>query len=208
MTTVPALRDYSQSGEQEAILEWAAAQLQTGSFVDLGAYDGEQYSNTAALADLDWPGICVEAAPDAAAACSARYADRPDVDVIHAAFTLDAAELVTVQWVAGTMYTSLSGSKRGDVVLVELEVPRLDLARFTDQIARLPAPLFCSVDLEGASLEALTWLLENTQPACICVEANNDRERQTVRGWLADEWVETPLANHVNLLFTRRGAAA
>jgi len=202
--TWPDGRDYSQLGEQAAILEWAAAQPNPGSFVDLGSYDGARYSNTAALADLGWPGICVDAAPDAIEACAARYADRLDVTVIQAAFAdADAPGPVTIHWTPGRMYSANTRCERDDVSPVPIQVPRLDLEAFAARIWDLPSPLFCSVDLEGASLDALKWLLAHTDPACVCVEANNPDNRASAREWL-DGWVEIPLPdNHVNLLFAR-----
>jgi FkbM family methyltransferase len=196
--------DHSQMGEQSAILEWAAAQPQPGSFIDLGAYDGASYSNTAALGELGWSGICVDAAPDAAGACAALYAERPDVAVILAAFAVDETPgAITIHWSPGAMYSAITASRRSDTVLVPIEVPRLDLGWFAERVQQLPGPLFCSVDLEGASLDALAWLLAHADPACICIEANNPTDRDAARSSL-DGWAEVPLpGNHVNLVFVR-----
>jgi len=195
--------DYGQCGEQTAILAWAQAQQQPGSFVDLGAYDGRSYSNTAALAEASWSGICVDAAPDAAAACAELYADRDDVRVILAAFTADGTGgTVTVYWSPGAMYSALKPRKRPDLKLVPIEIPQLDHRWFAHQVDSLPRPLFCSIDLEGGSLDALEWMLEYGEPDAVCVEANNPAERSTVRSWLGG-WTEVPIDGHTNLLFTR-----
>lgn len=196
------IADYSQAGEQTRILEWADGQPHAGSFVDLGCYDGVTYSNTAALAERGWSGICIDAAPDAAERCADRYADRADIEVILAAFTLDDADTTTISWTAGQMYTSFTASQRDDVQVVDIEVPRLNLASLAVRIAELPPPLFCSIDLEGVSLEALAWLLEYAHPECVCVEANNPGDRELVREFLHG-WVEMPVPNEVNLVFRR-----
>jgi hypothetical protein len=190
-------------GEQQAVLSWAAGKH--GSFVDLGCYDGETYSNTAAIADLGWPGVCVDAAPDAAGACARRYAARDDVEVIVAAFSAEAsAGPVTIHWSPDAMYTAAVASERDDVVLVPVSIPRLDLGWFAGRVAALPAPLFCSIDLEGLSLQALGWLLEHAEPECVCVEANTDDERETVRQMLAGwQELQLPRLNYVNLLFAQ-----
>jgi hypothetical protein len=199
---LPGHRDYSQAGEQAAILEWSAPHH--GSFLDLGAYDGELFSNTAGLADRGWPGICVDAAPDAVAACGRRYADRPDVAVVHAAFaTVDGEDMVTIHWTPGFMYSGVRANERDDVQLQPIEVPRLDLVWLKTRLASLPQPLFCSIDLEGDSLDALSWLLDNAELACVCVEANNPADRATVRDILAD-WKEFALPdNPWNLVLSR-----
>lgn len=179
-----AVVDYSQHGEQEAILAWAAGRA--GGFLDLGAYDGASYSNTAALADLGWAGVCVDAAPDAAAACAVRYAARDDVDVVLAAFDLEGGSAPAVMhWSPDAMYTSLIPARRADQQLAPIHVPRLDLAWLATRCDRLPRPIFCSIDLEGGSLDALTWVLHNVDVTCVCVEANNPQERAFVDEILA-----------------------
>jgi FkbM family methyltransferase len=199
-TTPVGVRDYSEAGEQAMILAWADGRL--GGFVDLGAYDGESYSNTAALADLGWPGICVDAAPDAAAACAYRYATNDSVRVILGVFDADDGPgNAAMHWSPGAMYTSLRANERDDIVLVPIEVPRLDLARLAARIESLPRPRFCSVDLEGSSLAALAWLLDHADPACVCVEANVPGDRATVRAMLAD-WEELG-GTDTNLIFAR-----
>lgn len=197
-------RDYSQFGEQTAILQWAATQPNPGSFIDLGAYDGADYSNTACLAERGWPGVCVDASPDAVAACATRYAGRPDVTVIAAAFPADDTEgPVTIHWSPGAMYSAIRPSIRTDTLLVPIQVPRLDLGWFAQFVQDLPAPRFCSVDLEGASLDALEWLLSHAEPDCVCVEANIPADRKTLRTWMTG-WTEMPLTgNHTNMIFRR-----
>ena len=44
-----------------------------GTFVEIGAYDGESFSNTSFLADLGWNGLYVEPVPKFAALCRARH---------------------------------------------------------------------------------------------------------------------------------------
>lgn len=44
-----------------------------GIFVEIGAHDGESYSNTSCLADLGWRGIYVEPEPDRVVRCRSRH---------------------------------------------------------------------------------------------------------------------------------------
>jgi len=55
--------NFSQNNEQEIILEYFKNQL-GGSFLDIGANDGQTLSNSRALALSGWSGVCVEPAPD------------------------------------------------------------------------------------------------------------------------------------------------
>ena len=45
---------YSQVGQDRFLLENFFRGKRGGVFVDVGAYDGETYSNTSCLADLGW----------------------------------------------------------------------------------------------------------------------------------------------------------
>lgn len=191
----------TQQNEQDAILDWAGTKI--GAFVDLGCYDGERFSTTADLADRGWSGICVDAAPDAAAACAVRYAGRDDVSVILGAFAIDEPSMVTIHWSPAAMYSSRKANLRDDITLAPIEMAPLNLGFLAARIQTLTHPLFCSIDLEGSSLEALAWLLEFSRPDCICVEANNPDDRAEVQGWLTDGWDEIPVSEH-NLLFVRR----
>jgi hypothetical protein len=178
--------DRSQHGEQETILAWAGSR--NGSFIDLGAYDGVTFSNTAALADRGWPGLCIEAAPDAASACARRYSDRPDVDVLLAAFDpFGGPGPALIHWTPGKMYSSLKPDRREDSPATGLLVPRVDLAWLGGRASVVPRPLFCSVDLEGDSISAARWLVQALEPDCVCVEAVNPGEREELAevcaGW-------------------------
>ena len=44
-----------------------------GTFVEVGAYDGESFSNTSCLADMGWNGLYVEPIKDLANLCAARH---------------------------------------------------------------------------------------------------------------------------------------
>jgi hypothetical protein len=52
-----------------------------GLFVEVGAYDGESFSNTSCLADVGWAGHYVEPIPKYAAVCAARHAGNAGVRV-------------------------------------------------------------------------------------------------------------------------------
>jgi len=52
---------YSQNNEEEIILKYLGDS--TGTFLDIGAYDGITFSNTYELVKRGWKGIMVEASP-------------------------------------------------------------------------------------------------------------------------------------------------
>jgi FkbM family methyltransferase len=62
-----------------------------GTFVEVGAYDGETVSNTSGLADLGWTGLYVEPVERYAAACARRHAANKRVSVANCAVGTEPA---------------------------------------------------------------------------------------------------------------------
>lgn len=54
---------YSQAGQDEWVVKMLNGKTD-GVFVDVGAYDGIESSNTYALENIGWTGICIEGNPD------------------------------------------------------------------------------------------------------------------------------------------------
>src|ERR1700678_3215631 len=54
---------YSQNSEENFILDCFNGAK--GHFLDIGANDGKTLSNSYALVERGWPGVCVEASPKA-----------------------------------------------------------------------------------------------------------------------------------------------
>lgn len=69
---------YAQRDEESHIFKLEG----TGTFLDIGAYDGKTFSNTRALAEEGWSGVCVE--PAAAAFAKMVEDPPPGAKLIHA----------------------------------------------------------------------------------------------------------------------------
>jgi FkbM family methyltransferase len=87
----------------DAIYNAAFGHLKNGVFVEVGAYDGQAFSNTCFLADLGWRGVYVEPIPDYAAACTERHRRNPAVTVVNTA--VGGAAGSTELHVAGALTT-------------------------------------------------------------------------------------------------------
>lgn len=72
---------YSQQEEEKFILEHFGNE---GTFLDIGAYHYETFSNTRALYDRGWSGICVEPSPNCFPALQEFY-NGTDVEVYNCA---------------------------------------------------------------------------------------------------------------------------
>lgn len=87
----------------DAIYDAAFGHRKHGVFVEIGAYDGQAFSNTCFLADLGWRGVYVEPIPEFAAACTERHRRNPAVAVVNAA--IGNAAGATELHVAGVLTT-------------------------------------------------------------------------------------------------------
>jgi FkbM family methyltransferase len=84
------MKNYSQYDEQEQILKVVAdIPASEGSFIDVGAFDGENYSNTMALVELGWQGVMVEPALSACTRLLARHGGSDRVTIVHAVVGLN-----------------------------------------------------------------------------------------------------------------------
>lgn len=75
-----------------------------GLFVEVGAFDGESYSNTSCLADAGWQGHYIEPIPEFYASCQKRHARNPHVKVYNIAIGNCEEEIVL--HVGGPMTTA------------------------------------------------------------------------------------------------------
>ncbi len=71
----------SQFGEDLLLYDLFEGQTE-GTFIEVGAFDGYNYSVTYALEAMGWKGLLIEAIPERAAECAKR---RPNSKVVHAA---------------------------------------------------------------------------------------------------------------------------
>lgn len=96
---------FSQNDEERVILEFFKGV--TGNFLDIGAYNGLELSNTRQLALSGWKGIMLEPAPEPFAAMAELYRGAPNVVLVNAAMSsrnhwVDFHFEKTRQW-AGTI---------------------------------------------------------------------------------------------------------
>lgn len=157
-----------------------------GLFLEIGAFDGESYSNTCFLADLGWSGVYVEPVAEAAEKCALRHA-RNRVEVLRVAVGPRKGEAeISVAGEFSSMVhhhieqfaahgisdhrRNLENGTRRRVPVVTMEEVRL----------RLPS---CALDLlvidaEGAELQ----IVESTDwnvlaPSVIVIELRDRNER-------------------------------
>ena len=133
--------------------------LTTGTYVEVGAYDGVSYGHTSALARLGWRGLCVEAHPEHAARCDANLKPyNVTVEVCAAGATEGMTTLFVSEDCAGacssTKLTDASRSHKLDEAHgVLTPVWKLDTILRRNNIS----PFFevLTIDVEEAELDVL-----------------------------------------------------
>ncbi len=91
------------------IYEQYFGKITDGTFVEVGAYDGEYVSNTSGLADVGWKGIYIEPVPQFYKKCKARHTSNKKVNVVNAA--AGAAEGSIVLHIGGPLSTVMPNMK-------------------------------------------------------------------------------------------------
>ncbi|HUA55512.1 MAG TPA: FkbM family methyltransferase [Candidatus Sulfotelmatobacter sp.] len=139
-----------------ALYEQLFGRRADGCFVEVGAFDGETYGNTAGLADLGWRGLYVEPVPASFQQCLRRHAANPRVTVLNCA--IGDSDGTAALWVAREFSTTVRGHIDHGIAegwmppadYERIEVPQLRLASALTQAAIAPGFDLLVVDVEGA----------------------------------------------------------
>lgn len=160
------MKHYSQNNEQEFILDFFAGKTD-GTFLDIGAGDGWNDSNTRALWELGWNGVFVEPNTVAFAQLLQVYGAGDRALLIHAAICQEDGPVLfyehpTTGW--SSLEPCLGDRKDYRAHLVMgLRLQTLHLPWKID---------FLSVDAEGKDAEILGSLPEYMRPRLIMAEAD------------------------------------
>jgi FkbM family methyltransferase len=169
---------YSQNDEEKIILDYFGERV--SKFIDIGAYDGRQFSNTLALLERGWSGVMVE--PSASAFTGLIHNTLPHADrvtLVNAALHLTGGPI--------TFYDSM-----GDAVSTFSEAHRekWKSAAPMRSIITNAIPVswlwsrFPGADFINLDVEAYNWELFQTIPfpsvQMVCVEQDKRGDDMTV----------------------------
>jgi FkbM family methyltransferase len=182
----PAVRFFSQLGQDRFVFENFFRGRRDGVFVDVGAYDGEKFSNTLFFERyLGWSGVCIEPLPDAyaklAATRTARCFNCCVSDYEGTAQFLDVDVHDDERMLSGLVENyDARHSARIDLV-AKHKALRQSL------VTTLPALLrecdlkkidYCSIDTEGSELKILESIdFGEFDISVLSIENNYDDER-------------------------------
>jgi FkbM family methyltransferase len=177
--------DYSQNKEQEHILRYFEGRI--GTFLDLGANDGKTFSNTYALAQLGWRGLCVDASPKAFKALQETHKDNDRILCLNLALANECGP-VTLHEASDTLLSSLDPQQREtwkaygfDWNTVQVQGVTFDV--LMDGIRRFN---FISMDIEGMDIDILKQInLDDYEVQLLCIE-HGGRQAEIMdicKGW-------------------------
>lgn len=153
------MKYFSQIDQDRYYIEHVINGKRQGRFLDVGAHDGIQTSNTYALETyLDWTGICVEANPELAELCEK---NRQGSDVVQAAVWSDEREVEFSLPCSGNDFLSrINGIAHNQNYFSadfrESTVLKMRTRTLSDILGPEPQYFdYFSLDVEGAELEAL-----------------------------------------------------
>ena len=167
---------------------------ESGFFIEVGAFDGDQDSNTYAFEKLGWRGVLIEADPEQYKEC---LANRPGSKVIHAAVGRpDAKGTITFHQVTssekwGGMLSYLQADDRQSwrvnrtgTAINKIEVPYRSLNDILEACDLEPID-FITIDVEGGELDVLKGFdINKYNPRVIVVENNNRHEHNRIEEYL------------------------
>jgi FkbM family methyltransferase len=162
---------YSQGEEQEHIL---AAVGPTGRFVDIGAWNAKDLSNTRALYELGWSGVMIEPSPEPFLGLLKEYGQEPRIDLICAAVGFERTMsrfYATADALSTSSEENYEKWKESGGFYGSFYTPVVTISEILNQFGAFD---FVSIDAEGTSVDLFHALLATAmRPAAICVEHDN-----------------------------------
>jgi FkbM family methyltransferase len=156
-----------QIGILDGLLQRCFGRVTQGQFVEVGAYDGESFSNTCGLADIGWRGLYIEPSPASYERCRARHAKNAGIETVNFAI---GATVSRVSMSGEGPLTQVAAE--GEKALFEVALSPLDDVLAERNIA--PGFDLLVVDVEGfegevfAGFDLARWL-----PSAIIIELSD-----------------------------------
>lgn len=202
------MTDYSQQGEQQAILK-ALGRLASGMelppcrFLDIGAFHPKTFSNTRALFEAGWKGVFVEPSPGPLLSLIGEYGGDADIAIVAAVVDSEARVIpmqITDDAVSTTDAAQFERWKDNAKWRGRMWVPTITLEQISAQFGHFD---FWSIDAEGQSADLfLRAMALGYEPACICVE-HDGRHGELINAAACRGYV-CSFSNPANMIFERR----
>lgn len=182
----------SQYGEDFTLWDLFSDQAD-GFYIEVGAYDGLEFSVTYAFESIGWKGLLVEALPDRHARC---VVNRPNSRVVHAALSRDGStgtasfESVEGEGIAG-MFSFLNSDRehieRVRAAKLQRRTVTVPLTSMNALLADHRGPIdFAVIDVEGGEIQLLQGFdLARYRPRVLVIEDNWAEKNSTLSAYMS-----------------------
>jgi FkbM family methyltransferase len=212
-----------QIRELTTLYELFFGQRSNGFFVEVGAFDGESFSNSSCLADRGWAGLMFEPVPAFAQQCRRRHATNADVHVVEVAVGADDGEmalyvadaLTTADAELLEVYRSIDWARAALADVVEICVQRRRLDDLLTEHNAEPAFDLLVIDVEGGEQAVFDGFdLSRWRPTMLIVELSDTHPDlqptalpdRRLAVWIADQGYCVVYRDQINAVFVRRDA--
>ena len=195
-----------------------------GAFVEIGAFNGYNWSNTWMLAEAGWRGLLVEPQPDLYQQCVGRYKDNPRISLEQCCIGADVGE--TKLYLGGSistivpervdLYGELDWSAHVGMTRDKFIVcPMLTLDALLEKHDWPVGFEVLVIDVEGAEPAVLSAFdLDRWQPMMVIVELNEESPDKRLSAnagevglFFASHGYEKIYADHINSIFWKENDA-
>lgn len=164
---------FSQNNEEIAIHNYFGNHK--GTFLDIGAHDGKALSNTWALSQNGWSGVCIEPSPEIFERLKKNYFDNSLVKCFEIGIgkeTKKATFYNNPEYYSTTSIYDMDKWAAAGQKFTQTEIQMYDFKTFLE-ISPITHFDFISLDAEGLDWEILQQMdLKELQCKMICVEWN------------------------------------
>ncbi len=164
--------------------------MNNGTFVEVGAYDGEYVSNTSFLADLGWHGHYIEPVPEYFRKCQNRHKKNINTQVYNLAMG-ETTALVNIN-ISGVLSSIDKASTerfrqlkwaKSLISDQQVEIPQITLNDFFKNNSIKPHFELMSIDVEGYELNVLKGFdIDFWKPKMVIIELH-DQNYDYVDTW-------------------------
>ena len=174
----PFLKSYSQRYE-DMIIDSLLGNQETGTYLDIGAFDPQVLSNTKRFHDRGWMGCNVEPNPPR---FQKFLRERPNDINLNVGLSDAAGKLVFFD-VAPQAFSTFSEERARELkdmgarIRREIEIPVMRMEDVFEEYFKAQTVDFCSIDTEGMDLAILRgndW--SRFRPRVLCVEVSATRQ--------------------------------
>ena len=168
------MKNYSQYNEQAAILAAFGGGDRGGRFLDIGAYDPFEFSNTRALYESGWSGVMFEPSPGPMSSLVREYGNDPRITLVQAGVGLmewdNPIQMhVTDDCVSTAVEREYEKWRKKAKFIGSVLVPVVTLEEIGEQF---PGFDFVNFDAEGVSVDLCLHAIGELgwRPHCVCCE--------------------------------------